>query len=132
MIDIRPKTLKIRTPEGVTFTYTLAGPFRRFLAWLIDTAAVSAATMLLTTILMLGKLISADFITGLSILGAFVLYMGYNMVLEWAWRGQTLGKFVLKLRVIDIRGLRLQFHKSPCVTCCASSTCSRSPTSSAL
>ncbi len=111
MIDTRPKTLKIRTPEGVTFTYTLAGPFRRFLAWLIDTAAVSAATMLLSTILMLGKLISADFITGVTILSAFVFYMGYNMVLEWAWRGQTLGKFVLKVRVIDIRGLRLQFSQ---------------------
>lgn len=41
-----------------------------------------------------------------------VLYFGlsilYGLVLEWAWRGQTLGKRMLGLRVMDEEGRRLQ------------------------
>ena len=29
-------SLKIRTPEGITFAYALAGPVVRCLAWIID------------------------------------------------------------------------------------------------
>jgi len=32
-------------------------------------------------------------------------------VLEWFWRGQTLGKRLLRLRVMDAQGLRLQFSQ---------------------
>jgi hypothetical protein len=31
--------------------------------------------------------------------------------LEWFWRGQTLGKRVLRLRVVDEQGLRLRFSQ---------------------
>ena len=34
--------------------------------------------------------------------------MIYCIVLEWRWSGQTIGKRLLGLRVIDERGLRLQ------------------------
>ena len=33
------------------------------------------------------------------------------MATEWAWRGQTIGKRLLRLRVMDAQGLRLQFHQ---------------------
>jgi hypothetical protein len=29
--------------------------------------------------------------------------------MEWRWRGQTIGKRVLRLRVVDAQGLRLHF-----------------------
>jgi hypothetical protein len=35
--------------------------------------------------------------------------VGYGIALEWRWRGQTLGKRLFGLRVIDVHGLRLQF-----------------------
>src|SRR5260370_62733 len=35
-------TLSIRTPEGVTFSLTLAGPTSRFLAFLADPCCISA------------------------------------------------------------------------------------------
>ena len=38
----------------------------------------------------------------------FVISTVYAIVLEWRWRGQTLGKRLLGLRVIDAQGLRLQ------------------------
>jgi len=34
------RTIEIETPEGVRFSLLLAGPLVRFVAWLIDTAAV--------------------------------------------------------------------------------------------
>ena len=38
----------------------------------------------------------------------FVMSIGYAIVLEWRWRGQTIGKRLLGLRVMDVQGLRLQ------------------------
>jgi hypothetical protein len=40
-----------------------------------------------------------------------VLWIGYGILMEWVWRGQTLGKRMLRLRVMDVHGLRLQFHQ---------------------
>ena len=34
--------------------------------------------------------------------------IGYGMVLEWRWRGQTIGKRIFGLRVMDAQGLRLE------------------------
>jgi hypothetical protein len=33
------------------------------------------------------------------------------MAFEWAWRGQTVGKRLLRLRVVDAEGLKLQFSQ---------------------
>jgi hypothetical protein len=37
--------------------------------------------------------------------------MGYGMLFEWIWNGQTPGKRVLRLRVMDMHGLRLQLSQ---------------------
>ena len=34
-----------------------------------------------------------------------------SIALEWWWRGQTIGKRLLRLRVVDAGGLRLHFHQ---------------------
>ncbi|HLC17363.1 MAG TPA: RDD family protein [Thermodesulfovibrionia bacterium] len=104
-------TLSIKTPEGVEFSLPLAGPVPRFLAWLIDLAFISAASSVIAIPLKILAVISLDLSYALSILAYFVLSIGYGIVLEWFWRGQTLGKRVLKLRVVDERGLRLRFSQ---------------------
>jgi len=43
--------------------------------------------------------------------GFFVISFGYAMFLEWVWRGQTVGKRALHLRVVDAEGMRLQFNQ---------------------
>ena len=40
-----------------------------------------------------------------------ILPIAYGVTLEWFWRGQTVGKRLLRLRVMDADGLRLQFHQ---------------------
>ncbi|HTM48428.1 MAG TPA: RDD family protein [Bryobacteraceae bacterium] len=37
-----------------------------------------------------------------------MISVGYGIVCEWRWRGQTIGKRMLRLRVMDRQGLRLQ------------------------
>lgn len=107
----RTSTLTIRTPEGVVFALQLASPVTRFLAWAIDFACISAACSILGTALGLLDLISLDLTRAVIILLFFALQIGYGLVFEWFWRGQTVGKRLLRLRVVDAGGLRLQFSQ---------------------
>jgi uncharacterized RDD family membrane protein YckC len=103
----RTNTLLLRTPEGVVFSLPLAGPVSRFLAWGIDVGCILAATSLLRAIV--GLLPSASLASATYLLGYFAISIGYGIGCEWYWRGQTVGKRVLKLRVMDEQALRLQF-----------------------
>src|SRR5262249_60467600 len=51
---------------------------------------------------------SADFAAAVRVLLFFVITVGYGIASEWYWRGQTVGKRLLRLRVVDRQGLRLQ------------------------
>ena len=41
----------------------------------------------------------------------FVISIGYGIYFEWTWRGQTVGKKLFRLRVVDVEGMRLQFNQ---------------------
>jgi uncharacterized RDD family membrane protein YckC len=110
-LNSKTNTLLIRTPEGIVFSQLLAGPVTRFLAWGIDMACIMAAATLLGKVLAVFSLISVDIAQAVTLLFYFVLSVGYGMILEWHWRGQTLGKRLLRLRVVDAQGLRLQFSQ---------------------
>lgn len=104
-------TLRIRTPEGVSFSFQLASPITRFLAWGIDLAVISLLLMLLGLVSGFFRFISMDLYLAVGTLTYFFVLIGYGIVLEWGWRGQTLGKKVLGLRVMDETGLPLQFRQ---------------------
>ncbi len=101
------KTLTITTPEGISFDLVLAGPATRFFAWALDMMCVSAAMLAIAPIVSVLGLISADFTQAFLWLLYFVGSIGYAMAAEWFWRGQTLGKRLLHLRVLDENGLHL-------------------------
>ena len=111
MTSSRTSTLTIRTPEGVVFALQLASPVTRFLAWAIDMACISAVMTILGIALHLLDLISIDFSRAVSVLVYFAVQIGYGLFCEWLWRGQTLGKRLLRLRVVDAYGMRLQFSQ---------------------
>lgn len=100
-------TLDIRTPEGVTFSHPLATPVTRFLAWLVDLACISVIGGVATQLVLSFQAVSVDFATAAAVLVYFAVSIGYGIALEWLWRGQTLGKRLLRLRVLDGQGLRL-------------------------
>jgi uncharacterized RDD family membrane protein YckC len=103
--------LEIRTPEGIAFALPLAGPVSRLLALAMDTACVFALSMALNFASGLLGLASVDMARALGVLSFFVVHIGYGMTSEWLWRGQTVGKRMLKLRVVDASGLRLRLHQ---------------------
>jgi uncharacterized RDD family membrane protein YckC len=105
------RQLVIQTPEGLSFSLPLAGPLARFLAWAADTAAALVITSVVLTLLQFLELLSRDFAAAIATLAGFTILMGYNIVQEWLWRGQTLGKRLLRLRVMDVQGLHLQFSQ---------------------
>jgi uncharacterized RDD family membrane protein YckC len=102
-------TLRVETPEGVVFAFRLASPLIRALAYAIDLAAIAVLTTTLANSIRIAAIVGMDWASALSVLFSFLLSMVYGILLEWRWRGQTLGKRVLRLRVIDAGGLRLEF-----------------------
>ena len=102
------KTLLIRTPEGIAFSLKLAGPVSRSLALAVDLACIYVAAALASSLLGIAGVIGADLAVALGTLASFAVSFGYPIVLEWFWRGQTVGKRLLRLQVMDSQGLRLQ------------------------
>jgi uncharacterized RDD family membrane protein YckC len=111
MLSSRTNTLIIKTPEGIEFSLPLAGPVTRFLAWAIDIGAIIAIISILNVVLGILGVISRDLAMAANIIGFFVVSIGYGILTEWYWNGQTLGKRLLRLRVMDEQGLRLQFSQ---------------------
>jgi uncharacterized RDD family membrane protein YckC len=112
MNALRPgKTLRVQTPEGVVFNLRVAGLFTRFLALCIDLGAIMALSTIIGMATTLLKLISPDFAEGLSVVSYFVISIGYGIFTEWHWRGQSWGKRVMRLRVVDASGLKLQLSQ---------------------
>ncbi len=111
MVATRTDALTIETPEGIVFSLQLAGPLTRFLAWCVDMACIAAITGVLNTVLGVLGAISHDIAMAAVALAYFIVSVGYGMATEWLWHGQTVGKRLLRLRVTDAQGLRLQFSQ---------------------
>jgi uncharacterized RDD family membrane protein YckC len=102
--------LTITTPEHVPIRLEPAGAGSRFLAILIDAVIVSAIA---TTIF---GIVSTFLPRGV----ATAIFVTVNFFLTWAWhlwfetrkQGRTPGKRMLKIRVIDARGLPVSLHQS--------------------
>jgi uncharacterized RDD family membrane protein YckC len=107
----KTNTLLIRTPEGIVFSQLLAGPVSRFTAWLIDLFVVLTLVTIISTALALLNLIDVGFAQAVIALLQFVVMLGYSIYCEWFWRGQSLGKRMMRLRVVDAQGLRLKFSQ---------------------
>ncbi|MBL8237572.1 MAG: RDD family protein [Bryobacterales bacterium] len=97
--------LELRTPEGMAFTLPLAGPVSRLLAVMVDVVAVSLAASVIGRVTALVSAFHADFGAGLTTLLYFAVTVLYAILTEWLWQGQTVGKRLMKIRVVDRDGL---------------------------
>jgi uncharacterized RDD family membrane protein YckC len=105
---MRAEIVLIRTPEGIEFALPLAGTFSRMLAFAVDLAVIAAAGTLLTRLAEPLQIISADAAqTAITVL-YFAVSLLYGILTEWLWKGQTIGKRLLALRVVEASGLRLR------------------------
>lgn len=88
---------EVVTPEGVALHLPAAGPVPRALAWTID-LVIRIAILLLASIVLAMLGAAGD---GLYLVVLFLIFWAYPIVLEAMWSGQTLGKRVLGLRVVN-------------------------------
>jgi uncharacterized RDD family membrane protein YckC len=94
----------VLTPEHVPIRLFPAGLGARFLALMADSAIVMGCSSVVASVLMLSP--------GLSTVVLFVFQWGYHMYFEVRHRGQSPGKRICGLRVVDSRGLPITFQQS--------------------
>src|SRR6185312_7864209 len=98
--DPMDTTVRLVTPERIVFQYPLAGPFRRFFAYLIDLTLLIFLTLVATLASLLLSLGSPSGF-GLVLVAYFLLTWGYGAFCEGAFNGQTLGKRLVGVRVVS-------------------------------
>ncbi|MHB1425531.1 MAG: RDD family protein, partial [Gemmataceae bacterium] len=103
---------EVLTAGKVPFRYRVAGLGSRFLAWLVDLFVIGGLDLM-------GLLVGAVLMTGRAGLGSalfiiwhFVVLWGYFLFFEWMWHGQTPGKALLGIRVIQWRGTEMNFFQA--------------------
>jgi uncharacterized RDD family membrane protein YckC len=121
---ISPDQLTIDTPEQVSIRFPVAGLGSRFLAILADTVLQIIAYVVLILVIVLiassaPKTAAGEFsrsgekwlIAGI-ILFHFLMYWGYFALFETFWNGQTPGKKLCKIRVIQQSGRQITFFEA--------------------
>src|SRR5882762_1406218 len=104
--------LEVETPHHVLLRYDLAGAGNRGFAAVVDfllaTVIAFTANLLLTWAGAYNQANLAIF-GGLTLIVTLVLIWAYFILLEWLWNGQTIGKRLYRLRVINEDGSPAQF-----------------------
>lgn len=101
-LDLLDTTASVDTPERVRFSYRLAGPGPRAVAWTLDlllrVAVVAMVVMALAPMFTLPELSGLS--TGVLLLVLFVMDWLYGALFETVLHGRTPGKLALSLRVV--------------------------------
>lgn len=107
-------TIKIRTPESVELEFILAGIGSRAVALLVDYVMLGLGLMAIAVtysfltiqLFTIGETLPFDistirlWIAAIALVLAFAVYIGYFVIFETLWYGQTPGKRYTKIRVI--------------------------------
>jgi uncharacterized RDD family membrane protein YckC len=98
----------IVTPEAVVLSFDTAGVGSRIIAAAIDLAIQAVGALL---IIGAAALFGATHL-GLAgvYIGLFLVAFGYPIGLETLWRGRTVGKAVMGLRVVTVEGAPIRFR----------------------
>jgi uncharacterized RDD family membrane protein YckC len=97
----------VETPEGVDFQFVIAGPGARVYAWFLDMlikVAIVVVAGFLLGILGLASDRSEHVVSGLMLIGGFLLDWFYGSLFEYMMNGQTPGKRAGNLRVVRTNG----------------------------
>ena len=103
---------QVITTEKVPFVYRVAGIGSRLLAWLIDCTLIlliGFAGVLMGSVLEEGR---GGVGQSLILLWIFALMWGYFLLFEAYWHGQTPGKRLVGIRVIQWSGTAISFTQS--------------------
>jgi uncharacterized RDD family membrane protein YckC len=104
--------LEVETPDHVVLRYDLAGAGNRGFAAVVDFLLASVIAFTANMILSWAGLFdegSVFVVAGLTLIVTLALIWAYFILLEWLWNGQTIGKRMYRLRVINEDGSPAQF-----------------------
>ena len=111
MSDVSVPSIDVATPERVSVELPVAGIGFRALAYAIDVGMLFGSTIVLYFLYSLIGPSALDVFNGLSsleraagLLFIFLVIWGYWTGLEVLWRGQTLGKRIMRIRVVRFDG----------------------------
>jgi uncharacterized RDD family membrane protein YckC len=97
-------SVEIVTPENIAFRYRVAGPFRRFPAFLLDLLVRFAMVF----VLWIGAASVGVFVGGAAVAAVLIAYFliewFYGGIFETLMNGQTPGKWVMGIRVLAVDG----------------------------
>ena len=113
------QVIEIETPEQVTVTVTIAGIGSRAAAAAID--ALLIVLLILAAWLLLvapgfGNLGEGSVVLAIGLLATFAIFWGYYVLFEGLRDGQTPGKRLLHLRVVQDGGYSVSFAASVWLT----------------
>ena len=97
-----------RPPEGVVLNFQVAGLGARFGAQFLDILLTFLLILGIMILLSLTEIASWNFLSALGALLFFFIRAPYYILTEILWNGQTLGKRILKLRVVSADGRTLR------------------------
>ena len=103
---------RVLTPESVEFVYELGGLGSRMLAALLDHAIILTTMGVIWVVAILSCAFTAFMSISIAIILTFLVHYGYFVYFEWKWNGQTPGKRLMDLRVIDDRGMNIDLFQS--------------------
>ncbi|WP_321189698.1 RDD family protein [Siminovitchia sp. FSL H7-0308] len=121
MYLLEQEQVGIKTPEYVSLQFKLAGLGSRATAFLIDSAILMVANLLMYVIafvILTGEMVLFDtssislFLFGIIIIMMFVIYWGYFIAFEFFSGGRTIGKKLIGIRVIQDNGHSLTLLSS--------------------
>lgn len=97
-------------PEGVPLHLAVAGMGARFGAQITDILITVIGATALVILLAVMDLTSPQTLWAISALLFFIIRIPYYVLTELAWNGQTIGKRMMKIKVVSRDGLSLSAH----------------------
>jgi uncharacterized RDD family membrane protein YckC len=98
--------VRVVTPERITLVLPLAGPARRFVAYLLDQMLLLALVLAAIALVLIASMGSRAG-WGLILVAYFVLSWSYGAFCEGVFDGQTFGKYALGIRVVSENGVAI-------------------------
>ena len=101
------------TPQGVVLDLETAGIGHRGAARLLDTVVLIGVVIVLTLLLeLLGGVIGGTAVFVMQLVLGFLIVFGYPVIAETYFRGRTIGKYVIGLRVVTLEGGPVGFREA--------------------
>ena len=107
MSDVSPQIdamVEVVTPVNIAVHYRVAGPCRRFAAYLLDLGVRTLIVVAIGSVLSMFSLLVGGIVNFFMLVVLFVVGWFYGGLFETYWNGQTPGKRLMGIRVLTTAG----------------------------